>query len=394
MVDSLDTQVTAALASKASESLTLEYKTSPYEATEGGRKEFAKDLSAFANRNGGLLVIGIREEAGVPVEVVGVPSELVDQAVLWLESVARSNVVPHLTGVRIKPIEHQGRILLVIEVPPGLDAPYEVPAAGARFFVREERSVRAMSREELKFAVRREADLAQRITAFCDECWAGFAGDDRSSTMRLDDAQGGCQLVIFPLFDQSFSFRFDLPAVVKKFPFISAFHQREIGSSRATIAGIDYPQPKQGNGFSGGFVRLYRHGAIQIADGYTMDFRTRDGKELPHPGKLLMDGLLESIKDGIDKSADVTGATSFLIDFRIRTRPGYRVAFYNNAFDSGYGEADRQNLLFDPIVVDLADGWKDRLPGSVATLLHQIWQAFGFNRCEYLNEKNEYIPPK
>lgn len=184
MGEELGAQVHALIAVGVRENSALDYKRDMYPATEGGRKEFAKDLSAFANRDGGLLVIGLAEEDGAPSEVLGIPAGEVDAAILWLESVARSGVTPHLPGLVIKQIDHGGASLIAVSVPRGLDQPYEVASAGQRFFVRDERSVRAMSREELKFAASRSASLAERVDAFVQERFDAFLGRmDRDQTL-------------------------------------------------------------------------------------------------------------------------------------------------------------------------------------------------------------------
>ena len=136
---SLQDRVSAILRSGTPESTTLDYKVENYPPTEGGRKECAKDISAFANRDGGLLIIGVREASGVPTEIVGVPSEAIDSSILWLESVARSGINPHVLGLRINAVSYSEKHLIIADVPSGSDRPYEVPTAGARFFVRESR---------------------------------------------------------------------------------------------------------------------------------------------------------------------------------------------------------------------------------------------------------------
>lgn len=383
----------AAIRANASESSSLDYKTAWYDETEGGRKEFAKDVSAFANKSGGLLIIGVKETNGLPAEVPGIPADTVDRKLLWLESVARTGIVPHLPGIAFVAFENDGKQLVAIEVPCGADLPYEVPAAGARFFVREERSVRTMSREEIKFAVRREADLNQRIAAFSDERWRALRGHAPGESKVLQQGQGACQLIVFPIFEGSFEYRFDIPSIKSRFPNYPEFNRGEIYNPRATLDGLEYRKSDLQDGRLQGYARLFRHGAIQVADGYVMDFRERERGPLPHPGRALMDGLLNSIKHGVETCQSVTGAETFLIDFRILTRVGYRITFFRDPFGDHGGAADRDELLFDAHVLNVEEGWAQKLPGLCKPLLDQVWQAFGFDDCRYFDKAGQYAKP-
>jgi hypothetical protein len=100
------------------ESLTLDYKQSDaLKATDGVKKEIAKDVSAFANSAGGRIIYGIIEEGHEPKGIdSGVdPAEFTRE---WLEQVIMSNVAPRIEGMRIKQIPLQGgRVGYVIDIP-------------------------------------------------------------------------------------------------------------------------------------------------------------------------------------------------------------------------------------------------------------------------------------
>lgn len=108
------------------ESIHLDYKQS--RALEiKKRDEIAKDVSAFANSDGGTLIYGIEEKDNVPVAVDGG----VDDAVFsreWLDNIIRSNISPSLADVRISPIPlGNGRSLYVVAVAKSFRAPHQAP---------------------------------------------------------------------------------------------------------------------------------------------------------------------------------------------------------------------------------------------------------------------------
>jgi predicted HTH transcriptional regulator len=51
------------------EGIVIDYKREPYGGSEAEKKEFLKDLSSFANTNGGHLIIGMSADDGIPVAI-------------------------------------------------------------------------------------------------------------------------------------------------------------------------------------------------------------------------------------------------------------------------------------------------------------------------------------
>jgi hypothetical protein len=106
------------------ESLHLEYKDS--RALDPGRKEeIAKDVSAFANSDGGLLIYGITERESFPagkdagVDHIGFSRERLEQLIA-------SNISPRIDGVRIAAIPLSAdRSIFAIEVPKSVRGPHQ-----------------------------------------------------------------------------------------------------------------------------------------------------------------------------------------------------------------------------------------------------------------------------
>lgn len=84
----------------APETVTLDYKEKITDA-----QEFAKDVAAFANTSGGVLLYGIAERPEdverIRLETVGVEKTGADD-LLRLEQVIRDHTDPHLTGCDIR----------------------------------------------------------------------------------------------------------------------------------------------------------------------------------------------------------------------------------------------------------------------------------------------------
>lgn len=112
--------------SEAEESVYLEFKDAgALEKTEGKKKDIAKDVSAFANSDGGIIVYGIREENHKAVSITFINGN--DFTKEWLEQVINTGVQRHIPGLQIFPIRNNGDVqqtVYVVKVPRSADAPH------------------------------------------------------------------------------------------------------------------------------------------------------------------------------------------------------------------------------------------------------------------------------
>lgn len=117
------------IAGTVSESIRLDYKRQIELGTPGKNKEFAKDVSSFANSCGGVLVYGVTEEDITDAQDLGpviVPRELVGLDPTpgiceRMENVILSTITPRLPEFRIRRMVFQGddekdRFVIIIYV--------------------------------------------------------------------------------------------------------------------------------------------------------------------------------------------------------------------------------------------------------------------------------------
>lgn len=120
------------------ESLELDYKRcDALQRTDAKKAELSKDISAFANSAGGVLVYGICEDGHVPtgLDVGFDPSQISKE---WLEQVINSRIQRRVDGVRVNQIalsaESPGKVAYVVSVPQSNRAPHQ--ASDKRFYKR------------------------------------------------------------------------------------------------------------------------------------------------------------------------------------------------------------------------------------------------------------------
>jgi len=140
-----------------------------YKREIGSNKDIAKDICAFANAQGGLILYGICEHEGAAIEVQGVEpqgtTELIDNVVANALS-PRVNVT-----TRLIPIPSSDKAVLAVSIPESDQRPHMVSAyEDRRYYVRRNTTNIAMNQIETAEAYKHrtkaeeEADaLARRV---------------------------------------------------------------------------------------------------------------------------------------------------------------------------------------------------------------------------------------
>lgn len=145
------------ISDKIPESINLDYKASgSLDNTDGKKKEIGKDVSAFANSAGGVIVYGIAEVGIYPDKLDGGvdPKETTKE---WLENVIMSHIQRRVMGVRIFQVPLQttapGRVAYVVSIPASPYAPHM--ATGNRYYKRYNFSSVPMEEFEVRDVSRR-----------------------------------------------------------------------------------------------------------------------------------------------------------------------------------------------------------------------------------------------
>lgn len=103
------------------ESITLDYKAcDSLERTDGKKNEISKDVSAFANSAGGVIVYGMREVNHIVTELDG-GFDLNTITKEWLEDVIQGRIHPRIHDVHINPIKltthSPGKVVYAVTIP-------------------------------------------------------------------------------------------------------------------------------------------------------------------------------------------------------------------------------------------------------------------------------------
>ncbi|MFD1703601.1 helix-turn-helix domain-containing protein [Methylopila henanensis] len=117
-----------------SENATLEFKSSRLLDQKNDRifEALSREITALANSIGGVLIIGVEEDSDRRIAMIA-PIGDAKKNEAWIEDGLLSRITPSL-NFAITRIEASGGHLLVIDVPPSLNAPHQ--SADKRYYAR------------------------------------------------------------------------------------------------------------------------------------------------------------------------------------------------------------------------------------------------------------------
>jgi hypothetical protein len=130
-------------------------------------EELAKDVCAFANTEGGDIVVGMAETDRVASKVMGVDCDTVDRRIRNTESGIRSRIEPPVSGLRVQAftIGNDGKMVFVIRVSASAAAPHRMTAS-KEFYVRVSAGNHPMGIFQIREAFLRGTLAEERIREF------------------------------------------------------------------------------------------------------------------------------------------------------------------------------------------------------------------------------------
>lgn len=144
----------------------VEYKLKVHLKGEG-RINFLSEICAFANSNGGDLIIGIKENSstGAAQSIEGIPVKNIDQYKLQLQNIIRSNVQPSI-DLEMKEIKvNTSTYVLIIRVKEGNNKPYMINLRNG-FYYRDVAGKRPMSFSEIRNSFVSAHEVKRKMISF------------------------------------------------------------------------------------------------------------------------------------------------------------------------------------------------------------------------------------
>ena len=139
--------------SRAPENRFLEFKRDLPGLKDKDRFEFVKDVSAFANADGGDLIYGIEEQDGSASAIAAIKDVSPDSIELRLRQILDAALEPRLDQLQIRCVPVSDGLVVIVRVPSNAKGPFRViQNSNSRFVIRDVNYVRDMTFAEIRSA--------------------------------------------------------------------------------------------------------------------------------------------------------------------------------------------------------------------------------------------------
>lgn len=380
----------------APEGQRIDYKRTTVAKVENDRLDLLKDVAAFANAEGGDIVLGVVEKKGVPTEVIGLPGVNPDAEMRRLHSILQNGIDPPVTpSMRAIPVA-TGDNVIVIRIPRSWAAPHMVTLGNEfRFWIRKDSQNEAMRVEELRRSFAGYDYASERVREFVTSRIT-----QERSVVRLEQ-RGRYYLHMTPLSLADPRERFTLPEM--QTPGDPRLHP-PVYRSDMLFADVRYTA--DGIVISGGpyeerkrnYVLAFRNGAVELVD--TLPFRNSDETEANVPfffAGQLEEFVIQSVRRSMAFQRDLGVRPPLVCTLSIRA-PGSRLHPLGHftawtVSDLRPGIDSSSELITGPEIV-LDDWFEDGdVPRIVRPLLDFVWNAGGWARSTSYDADGEWKRP-
>ncbi len=362
------------------EKKTLDYKEKFSGTDKDDKKEFLKDITSFANSSGGDIIYGIKEQNGVPVELVGIPNVEVDAKILWIEDLVRQAVKPRIPGIKIQPVDlGEGLVALIIRIPKSWRSPHCVTFQNwSRFFARSSNGVYQLDVDELRSAFILSETLGEKINNFRNERIASIVANETSIPLY---SSSNIILHIIPISAFALTRKdIDIKTInggCKISPICSGSYNKRINFDGVFIYSMSMEKGKTDS-----YVQLYKNGIIEAVESTMLVYTD---KNIPISYEAY---LIRSTKEYIEYLKELDIELPIFIYVTLTGVKGYFIPRSQNIFSSNQ-IIDKE--ILNPSVMVLDDINTD-IDVLLRPIFDSVWNAAGFTHSLNYNESGRFEP--
>jgi hypothetical protein len=357
------------IANAVSEGKTIEYKQLLQISQDNERKEFLADVSSFANASGGDLIIGISENSGNPVELLGI--EIDDEGLRRVDSIIREGINPRLPSVVIQPIKlANSRTVLVIRVGRSWLSPHRVDFKGHdKFFSRSTNGKYPLDVSELRTAFTLSETLTDEIRRFREDRIAKISA---SETPVLFGGNSKIVLHLIPLASLKPGEKYDIDKIVAQPELLrpiycGSWNHRYNLDGFVTYSGTETIE-------SHSYVQLYRRGIIEAVESGILGAKQEDRKIIP--SAYFEAELIASLKKYIQVMSALRIDPPVILFLTLVNVKGYFMAEPPALWNPFYGShsIDRDILMLPDVMIE---NYADEADHILRSCFDAIWNACG-----------------
>lgn len=371
---------------KVSEQKSIDYKQALPGNSDGDRKDFLADVSSFSNASGGHLVYGIKEGAGLPIELCGLEVDDPDATVAALDNRIRDGIKPRIPSVVVCPVPLAGgKTAIVIRIPKSFASPHMVTFANtSRFYARNSNGKYQLDVDEIRAAFLLSDRVAERVREFRLDRIAKIDADETPVPLR-----GGARLVlhVVPLSSFSVAPRLDPRWLAELHPKqLPLFPLANNGwtSQRFNFEGlVRYTGSYLSQQDVSAYIQIFRNGILEGVDASLL--QPYDGR-LFVPSVAFEEGILSSARNYLLSLQRLQIDPPVALMLSLLRVSGYRISFERGAHRPVNDVFDRDTLLIPEQIIE---GFDVDLPSIMKPTFDMVWNAAGWARSLCYDEQGQ-----
>lgn len=380
----IEADLTSLIAAGTPELKTLDYKRSLPGGSDEDRKDFLADISSFANASGGHLIYGMRADAGVPVELVGV-DEGGDGAILRLESLIRDGIDPRIPSIHSTAVKiGNSETAVVIRIPKSFAAPHMVKFKNtSRFYSRASNGKFQLDVHQIRSAFLGSETTTEGIRNFRLDRISRIRARDTAVPLLVGPS---AVLHIVPVGAFAGRTRYDVASLKSNnviYQTLQPLFRDFANYSKINFDGLlVYDVDRNKN--STGFTQLYRTGIIETTDTTLIGSAGNFGHGKTIPSLPFEVRLLKSIRRLLSILESLGVDLPLVLALSLIGVQGYTLNVPDRFGSFSASEPfDREVLAPQEVMID---GYSADLPLVMKSVLDEIWNAAGFPGSIYYRD--------
>lgn len=361
----------------------LEYKRTINLDTDKEKKEFLKDISSFANSEGGYIFYGIDAVEGVPQKISGLINFSFDNVKLRIENIIQSCIRPRIQGIQFLQIIENELTIFYLFIPKSWNLPHMITFQDLnRFYSRNSAGVFLLDVDQLRDAFNSVHNIESKIKEFVYE--RVYKIDNGSSPIHIpvNDAK-----VVLHIIPYSYSYNnnsFDISGARTHFQKLPPINDAPI-YFRFNIDGwVTYNKGQ----LDTSYLQFFRNGTIETT---TNSIIARESNLIA--SKLLEERIIQSVYKSLVFYRENHFYPSFFVFISLTRLTGKRMALPQNKINMHHRQ---ENKVFDRDIIILPELLLEKYNENINELARQfkttfdyLWNSAGWEGSpNYLDDGN------
>lgn len=380
--DITESDLQALIYTGSPESKQLEYKQALPDTSDAGKVKFLREVTAFANMQGGDLIYGISAKDGIPQEITPLQITSEDQLLLRLESLCADGVDPRLTGLvqaRFVPLNTGGKVL-VVRISKSWNAPHRVTTGGhAHFYGRNASGCYQLDVGELREAFTLSQTVAERIHNFrADRLMKYSYGGTPVPLMH----SAAVMLHLVPLQSMSSSVRIDIAShqqILRKLSPTKDMEYKRSPNLDGYLAHNHYESES-----ATAYAQMFRNGIIESVVVYP-----QYGEEKVFYGGQYELDIVGALRGQVLLLKELEIVLPIYVFLSVIGIAGYRFGAGSFRLPRESHIADRDRLILPEISIE---DWSADPVTFMRPAFDMVWNSFGYLRSFNYDDNGKWNP--